>query len=221
MRLILIGGDKLVYFLARQFIEKQTHVTIICRNTARSKEIAHRLNATVINGDGSNIDMLEAAGARRADVLLALTPYDADNLVACQLARGAYDVPRVMAMVNDPANEEVFAALGIRDVFSVTRVLVTMIKQQTSFDDITNLMTLAQGRINVTDIHLDASSPSVGKQLHELALSEQSVIAAIIRNQQLIVPRGNTSLVENDHLLLISQPDAKNDDFKRLLGIDQ
>lgn len=218
MRLILIGGDKLVYFLARQFIKEQANVTIICRNLPRSKEMAHHLKATIINGDGSDINMLEVAGARRADVLLALTPYDADNLVACQLARGVYEVPRVMALVNDPDNEQVFNTLGITDVFSVTRVLATMIEQQTSFDDITNLMPLAQGRINITDIHLDDCSPALGKQLHELELSEDSVVAAIIRNQELVVPRGSTRLEEHDHLVLISHPDTQKNDIELLCG---
>jgi trk system potassium uptake protein len=218
VRLILIGGDKLVYFLARQFIQEHAHVTIICRNPTRSKDMAHHLKATIVNGDGSDIKMLEVAGARRADVLLALTPYDADNLVACQLARSVYEVPRVMAMVNDPDNEQVFNALGISDVFSVTRVLVTMIEQQTSFDDITNLMPLAQGRINITDVHLDDCSPALGKPLADLKLSEDTVVAAIIRNQKLVVPRGSTRLQEHDHLVLISQPDKQKDDIELLCG---
>lgn len=219
MRMILIGGSNAVYFLARQFVEKH-HVTIINRDPARSKELAHKTKATVVLGDGTDIDRLNEAGARRADVLLALTPRDADNLIACQIAKQMYGVPRVMAMVNDPQNEDVFRRLGVDEVFSITRVLANIIEQQTIFQEITELVPLAAGKINITDIRLDECSPAVGQTLSELQLTENSLIAAIIRNEHLVVPRGNTRLEINDHLVLVTDPNDGRPDIQLLCGHD-
>ncbi len=219
MRMILIGGNNTVYFLARQFVENH-HVTIINRDPERSKELAHKTKATVILGDGTDIARLEEAGARRADVLLALAGHDADNLIACQIAKQMYGVPRVMALVNDPQNEDVFRRLGVDEVFSITRVLTKIIEQQTVFEEITELMPLASGKINITDIRLNPGAPAVGQTLSELQLTENSLIAAIIRNDHLVVPRGNTRLEVNDHLVVITDPEGSRPDIQLLCGHD-
>lgn len=218
MRIIMIGGDQTVYFLARQFVRRQFHVTIINREPGRCKELAQDTKATVIYGEGSNVDRLEEAGARRADVLLALTTHDQDNLIACQLAQKIFGVPRVIALVNDPDNEAVFEQLGITATFSVTRIIGSMLEQTTSFDDIASVMPLADGRINITDVRLDVDSPAVGKSLLELQLSEGSLVACIIRDDEVLVPRGATRLLVDDHLLLISHPEHQQDDLLVLCG---
>ncbi|MFW5748830.1 MAG: NAD-binding protein, partial [Chloroflexota bacterium] len=204
MRIIMIGGSKTVYFLARQFVERGDHVTIINRELMRAKELAQQTKATVVHGEGSDIKRLEEAGARRADILLALTSHDHDNLIACQLASKVFGVPRTLALVNDPDIESVFQQLGITVVFSATRVIAQMIDQFAHFDDIATLMPIAQGRINVTDVRLDSDSPVIGKTLSEINLTEGSLVACIIRSDEVLVPRGSTRLLVDDHLILIS-----------------
>lgn len=221
MRIIIIGGDKTVYFLARQFVSRHYHVTIINRNAQRSKELSEQTKAIVVLGDGTDIHRLEEAGARRADIVIALTPHDQDNLIACQIAKKFYGVPRTMALVNDPENEPVFEQLGITMAFSATKVIASLIEQQAHFEDITTLMPIAHGRINVTDIRLDADSPSVGKSLAELELSEGSLVACIIRDDEVIVPRGNTHLLVDDHLILISNPEHQEEDLLILCGVTE
>lgn len=218
LRIIMIGGSKTVYFLARQFVERGDHVTIINREHDRAKELAEHTRAIVVYGEGSDVDRLEEAGARRADILLALTAHDEDNLIACQLAQKIYGVPRTMAVVNDPENEEVFQQLGITTVFSATRIIAQMIDQFAHFDDITTLLPIAQGRINVTDVRLDATSPAIGRTLQEVELTEGSLVAAILRNDDTIIPRGNTRLLVDDHLILISQPEHQERNLVVLCG---
>ncbi|MFQ3566648.1 MAG: NAD-binding protein [Aggregatilineales bacterium] len=218
MRIIIIGGDKTVYFLARQFVRRKYHVTVINRDPIRSREIAEQTKATVVLGEGTDVNRLEEAGARQADALLALTSHDQDNLIACQLAQRLFGVPRTIAMVNDPDNEPIFQRLGINVAFSATRIIGSIIDQETDFEDITALMPLARGRINVTDVRLDNLSPAVGKTLQELDLAENSLVAAIIRNDEVIVPRGATRLQEDDHLVLITQPENQKQDLEVLCG---
>jgi trk system potassium uptake protein TrkA len=221
MRIIMIGGDKTVYFLARQFIEKGSHVTIINRDPNRARELAQQTQALVVLGDGSDVQRLEEAGARRADVVMALTSHDQDNLISCQIAQKMFAVPRTLALVNDPENEDIFRKLGITVAFSATRIIASLIEQQATFDDITTLMPIAEGRINVTDVRLDQYSPAVGKTLLELELTEGSLIAAIIRGEDVLVPRGGTRLQDRDHLILISHPEHEAEDLMTLCGVQE
>lgn len=216
----MVGGNKTVYFLARQLMQRDYHVTIINRDSARSKELAEKTKAIVVQGEGSDINRLEEAGARRADVVMALTSHDQDNLITCQLAKKVFGVPRTMALVNDPENEQVFEQLGITVAFSATRVIASVIEQQAHFEDITTLMPIAQGRINVTDVRLDAQSPAIGRTLSEIDLTHGSLVAAIIRDEELLVPRGGTRLLVDDHLILISQPEHQEADLVILCGGD-
>ncbi|MFW5696622.1 MAG: potassium channel family protein [Phototrophicaceae bacterium] len=218
MKTILIGGDKTVYFLARQFIERGYQVVIIHKDRARCLEMAHSLNATIIQGEGSGIKQLEEAGAREADVVMALTDHDQDNLIACQIAHKLYGVPRTLALVNDPENEPLFMQLGVTAAFSATKVIASLIEQQAHFDDITSLMPIAEGRLNVTDVRLDANSPAIGKSLADLSMSGGSLVAAIIRDNDMIIPRGATRLLVDDHLILISHPESQEKDLVVLCG---
>ncbi len=220
MRVILVGGNKTVYFLARQFGQRGYHVTIINREPQRCKQLAHQTTATVVLGEGSDPSRLEEAGARQADVLMALTTHDADNLIACQIAQKRYGVPRTLALVNDPENEVIFRELGITVAFSATRIIASLIEQQTNFEDISAMVPIAEGRINVTEVRLDPHSPVIGKTLQELNLRGGALIGSIIRDGHILVPRGSTELKGNDHLVLISEPKQQEQALRMLCGED-
>jgi trk system potassium uptake protein TrkA len=218
MRVILIGGSNTVYYIARQFARRKDHVTIINRDKARCQELARSTSAMVVLGDGTDVSRLEEAGARQADVVLALTSHDEDNLVTCQIARKKFGVPRTVALVNDPDNEDVFRKLGVDVAVSTTRILGSLIEQETDYDNIAHLMPVAHGRLNVTDVRLDAESPGVGKTLSELDLAENTLVACIIRADEVIVPRGSTRLEVGDHLVLIAHPENEGHDLMVLCG---
>ena len=218
MRIILIGGSETVYYLARQLKDHHHHVTIINRDARQCLELFEQTSATVVHGDGSNHIILEEAGARQADIILALTPYDHDNLVVCQIAQNVYGIPRTIALVNDPANEEIFHKLGVTLAFSSTRIIASMIEQRASFHNITGLMSVGEGHIHVADVKLAEDSPAVGKKLTEIPLSTETLIACIIRDEEVIIPRGSDRLQVNDHLLMISKPGYEERDMELLTG---
>ncbi|MBN1661525.1 MAG: TrkA family potassium uptake protein [Anaerolineae bacterium] len=221
MRLILAGGGETIetiYFLARLFAARGYHVTVIDPNPEEARELARRVDATVILGDASDPTVLEDAGARRADVLLALAAYDPDNLVMCQVAHRLYGVPRTMALVNDPDNEEVFQKLGIDLVFSATRVIGSLIEEQTVFDEIVHLFPVAEGRLHVTELVLDEEAPAAGHTLRDLALPGNSLVAAVIRGTEMMVPGGETRLKVGDRLLLVMLPAVEEAALRLLTG---
>lgn len=218
MRIIIIGGGRVVYFLAKLFISKGYHPAIINRDREECLWLSQQLKALVLNGDGSHPPLLEEAGARQALAVLAITHRDQDNLVACQLAAKMFGVPRTLALVNDPENLEVFRKLGVSVAFSTTHIMAALIEQQAGFDEIVNLMPLAQGRVMVSEVALHAGLPAVGRSMQELAMPTGSLIGAVIRQDAVLVPRGPDRLAEGDRLILLTTPESYAPAMRCLLG---
>lgn len=207
MNIMIVGGGKVVYFLSRTFLSKGYKVTVINRDREECTQLARHLRATVVYGDGSDPKILEEAGAETAEAILAVTPNDQDNLVICQLADLRFNVSRRLALVNDPDNEEVFQQLGVTTVFSTTRILSTLIEQRAGFEEITNLIPVSEGKVNITEIVLNKNSPVVGLSLRDIPLPKNSLIASVLRKDQPIVPGGATVLQAEDHLIVITLPE--------------
>jgi trk system potassium uptake protein len=206
MRVLIVGGGKTVYFLARSFLAKGHAVTVINRDPDECVRLAGRLNITVVQGDGSDPTILEEAGAQGADATLAATPNGEDNLAICQLAGLQFGVPRTVALVNDPDNEEVFKKLGVK-AFATTRMVASLIEQHAALDEITNLVPVGEGKVNITEVALNPDAPIIGRALRDLEFPDGALVAVILRGEEAIVPRGSTEVREGDRLVLITLPD--------------
>ena len=218
MKIIVIGGARMVYFLCRAFISKGHAVALVNRDREECSQLARRLKATVVYGDGSDPQILAEAGAESADALFAVTPNDEDNMVICEIATRRFHVPRTLALVNDPDNEEVFKELSNTTAFSTTHILANLIEQRASFDDITNLFPVGEGKINVTEVVLREDAPVLGKSLKDISLPENALIAGILRNGDAVIPRGPTVLCAGDRLILMTLPANQGQVLKSLLG---
>lgn len=218
MHIIIVAERKLAYFLCRTFQAKNYVVTVINRDREDCSWLARRTNATIVYGDGSNPQVLEDAGARTVDAVLAAAPRDEDNLVTCQLAEMKFHVPRVISLVNDPDNEQVFRQLGIANTFSITLLLSSLIEQRVDSVGISNLIPVAEGKIMVTEVRLTDKSPAAGKTMSELQMPENSLVACILRQDQAIVPRGTTVISGSDRLVVISVPQNHSAAMKTLTG---
>jgi trk system potassium uptake protein TrkA len=206
MKVLIVGGGQTLYFLSKRFLARGYEVVVINRNHEECVRLARQLKATVVNGDGSDMAVLHEAGALGAHAVLAITPNDQDNLVICQLASIKYGVPRAIALANDPDNAEVFQRLGI-SAFSTTQIISGLIEERAALDEVLNLLPLGEGRVNVTEILLKEDSPVAGKQLKEIILPENALVAVIIRDGRPIVPRGGNRLLPGDRLVLITLPE--------------
>jgi len=217
MKVIIIGGGKPLYFICRNLISRGYQVVVVNRDKEECIQLARQLPATVIWGDGSDVGILGEAGAMGADAVLAVTPNDQDNLVICQLAALKFGVPRAVALANDPDNTEVFEKLGV-SAFSTTHIVGSLIEQRASLEQITNLLPVGEGRVNVTEILLDETSPAAGKRLKEITLPENALVAVVIRDKQPIVPRGDNDLQIGDRLVLITLPENHGPVLKTFTG---
>lgn len=218
-RALIIGGEKATYFLARHLIARGDRVTIIHRDAEACRYLLRHLDeAIVVQGNGSDPRLLEEAGARQADLLVALTTADQDNLVACQLGQRVFGVPRTIALVNDPENEEIFHRLGVSAAFSATRIIAALIEEQAEFAAITDLFPVAEGRIQISEVALEEGAPSVAIPLRDLGLPEGVLIAGILRGDDIIVPKGDSVPAAGDRLVLVSRPEDLDDALRILVG---
>ena len=220
MKVILVGGGKLVYFLTKEFARRGSATTVINPHQDQAQALARETSATVIIGDGSNPLVLKAAGAYQADVLVALTAEDDVNLVACQIAQHQYSVPRTIALVNDPDYREVFQQLGVTVTFSATQILAHLIEERIGFEAIQSLIPIAGGKIQMTEVILQADSPALGQTLQTLDLPEGVLVGSIIRQDLVIVPRGYTELLAGDRLVLLTQTGQADVGLEKLLASD-
>jgi len=204
LKIILVGGERITYYLARSFINKGYKVVVIHKNRSFCEELSKVLKALIINGDGSKKEILEQAEPMRKDIVVALTPRDQDNFIICQQAMNIFAVERTLALVNDPENLQIFKELGIANAISTTDLIASLVEQRLSVEEIINLMPVEEGKINITEVILSSDSPVVGKKLRDAGLPKGSIIGSIIRNGEIIIPYGDTVLEEGDKLLLIS-----------------
>lgn len=218
MKILLIGSGKLAYFLGQKFVEEKHRLTIINACRAEVEEFSHQIKATVIVGDGTHPAVLREAEVEQADLVLALTPNDEDNLVASQISQQHFGVSRTIALVNDPALQNFFEELGITVAFSATQILANLIEKQADFEDIASFLAVDRGQISVTEVIIDEQSPAVNKTLQNLDLPEGALIGCIIRSDKAFVPRGWTSLKVGDRLILISQPEHYEQFIEALTG---
>jgi trk system potassium uptake protein TrkA len=218
MKVILVGSGRILYYLARQFTRKEYDVQIITAAEKDARELSQRLSRPVLAGDATDPKIMEAAGAFRADVVLALTPNDEDNLAVCQIARQMYQVPRTIALVNDPENEEVFHKLKVSMAISATRILSIILEEQAGFEEISKMISVSEGHVSVAEIILREDSPAAGLSIESIALPGEALIGGIIREGKVLIPKGGSQLLGADRLILIATEASMDEAMRMLVG---
>lgn len=179
MYIVIIGGGQVGFYLAKELVEANHEVLVIEENPSRSAEIAETLGEIVMRGDGCEAAIQEQVGTARADLLLAVTGADPDNLVACQVAKHVFNVPRTVARINDPKNELIFRKLGIDFTVSATSVILSQIEQELPDHPLIPLLTLRSG-FEIVEVKIPRGARVAGKPLGELALPERSIVWGVI-----------------------------------------
>ncbi|HAZ09934.1 MAG TPA: potassium transporter TrkA [Candidatus Omnitrophica bacterium] len=204
MYIIIIGGGKVGYFLAKRLLASRHTISIVDKDKELCEEIAKQLQALVIHGDGCDPHILEQAGIKRADVLAAVTGDDEDNLITCQLAKEIFNVQRTVARVNNPDNERTFSKLSIDVPVDSTKIIAKIIEEEVSLSDIVNLMSFKHGKLSIVRVDLPHDSPVINKQIQDIQLPPDSVFVSIVRGEEVIVPKGNTVLKPGDDIIALT-----------------
>jgi len=216
--IIIVGGGKVGYYLTKALSQEGHEVLLIERDPRRVAQLTEELGELVMLGHGDELRTLEQAGAARADVIVAVTGGDEDNLVICQIARRRYHIPRVIARVNFPKNRILFERFGVDHVVSSTEAILMMIEQQIPAGHIIPLAALREGNLQIIEIDLDEASPAVGKTLSELEMPSGASVISILRERQALVPHGDTSLAVGDTVIALVEAGRQQEMRRAFLG---
>jgi trk system potassium uptake protein TrkA len=218
MYLLIAGGGKVGANFARALVRDGRHeVTLIEQRRDRYERLEQELEHHVLLGDATEIHVLERAGiARPPDVVAALTGDDEDNLVISQLAKEKYGVGKVIARVNDPRNQAHFDLLGISPTISATQTIMALIEHEVPEHELIHLLELRKENLEIVEVQIDKSSPSVGKRISGLKLPSGSQLISVMREGRAEIPDGETELQVGDQVLAILEP-GKEDELRRVL----
>jgi len=204
MYILIVGGGKIGYFLAKRLSEGKHIIALVEKDKSTAESIAKELDILVINGDGCEPRFLEEAGIDRADVVCAVTGDDEDNFIICSIAKERFGVRRTVARVNDPKNEKSFVELGVDVPVDSTMILARVIEEEVTFSDFVNLLSFKKGKLAIVRVDLPEDSPVINKSIQDLKLPEDSVLVSIIRGDEVIIPKGATFLLPRDDIIALT-----------------
>jgi trk system potassium uptake protein TrkA len=218
--MLIVGGGKVGWNLARELIDKGHEVTLIESDRERYLTVEQELEHRVLYGDASELWVLERAGIARAGMVIAVTGDDEDNLLICQVAKDKYDVDRVIARVNNPRNRQHFELLGVKPYVSATDLILRLIERQVPRYGLVHLLDLADAKIEIIDLLIGDNAQVVGKQLHELEMPKGSLLISVMREGTGFVPTPETVLEAGDEVLAVLDPRVE-EELTRYLGLEE
>lgn len=217
MYLILVGGGNVGLQLAKRLTARGHEVLLMEKDARMAQKLGNHLGEEyVMHGDGCEIHSQKAAGFSRADVVVAVTGEDEDNLVICQLAKEVWKVKRVVARVNDPNHEQIFRDIGIDDTVSATGIIFSLIDQQISSDELIPVGHLHRGHVEVVESILSHRSPWVNKAVRDIGLPSGTFLVYLVRDGNGMNVSGDTVLTAGDMLVALV-PVARADELRAAL----
>jgi trk system potassium uptake protein len=217
MFMIVAGGGKVGANVARALLRMRHEVTLIEQRQDRFHQLEDEFGHQVQNGDATELFVLERAGiARPADLVLAVTGDDEDNMVICQIAKERYGVAKVIARVNDPRNQAHFDLLGLSPTVSATSSIIALVEHEMPEHDLIHLLELRKENLEIVEVQISKEAPSVRKRVEQLRLPEGARLISVMREGRAEIAVGSTELQAGDQVLAILEP-GKEDELRRIL----
>lgn len=209
MYIIVVGGGKVGYYLSQALLSEGHEVLILEKDAARCGAICEKLGSVVVHGDGCEARTLAEAGTERADMFIAVTDEDEDNLVACQVAKQKFKVPRTIARINNPKNEALFKKLGIDVTVSSTNIILEHIEEEVPTHPLVHLLTLKGGALEIVEVKIPPDSSAVGKRMRQIVFPPDSVVCLMIGRRGAQVPTGDTILEADAQVVAVTRPEVE------------
>ena len=211
MYVIVVGAGKVGWNLARELLEKGHEVTLIENNRDRYLTVEQELEHNVQYGDASELWVLERAGIQRADLVIAVTGDDEDNMLICQVAREKYLVEQIIARVNNPRNRQHFDLLEIKPSVSATDLILRLIEHEVPQYGLVHLLDLQEEGLEIIELQLTDESPVTGERVADLLMPDGSLLISVLRDGKGFVPGPDTVLEPGDEVLAVLDPGCEDD----------
>jgi len=210
MYIIVVGGGRVGYYLTEALLDEGHEVLVVEKNAKFCEIIAEEMGSVCVRGDGCEASTLDEIGTGRADMLIAVTGDDEDNLVACQVAKHKFNVPRTIARIRNPANEIIFKKLGIDITVSSTNVILEQIEEVVPTHPLTRLLTIRDKGLEIVEVKIPPDSTTIGKPIKELSLPKDSRLALIFpKKRKPRVPSRSTILQAEDRVIAITPSESE------------
>ncbi|HUA12442.1 MAG TPA: TrkA family potassium uptake protein [Solirubrobacteraceae bacterium] len=211
MYAIIAGAGKVGRNLGRELKAKGHEVTLIEAERARYLASEDEFGYCIQYGDATELWVLERAGIQRADLVIAVTGDDEDNVLICQMAREKYLCGRVIARVNNPRNHEYFRLLGIQPAVSATEVIMRLIEHEVPRYGFVHLLELEEEHMEIVELVVSDDAPAAGRRVSDIEMPEGSLIITILRENKGLVPRADTEIQAGDEVLIVLDTDLEAD----------
>lgn len=203
MRAIIIGGGKVGYFLVKTLLERNMRITLIEKDKDRAEQISKELNIDVLWGDGSDLSLLQEANIDDCELVAAVTGSDEENLVVCQIVKLSFKNTKTIARINNPKNIKMFRQLGVDKTVCSTEVIANLINAEMVSDGIKIIQTFEMGTMILAEINISKNHKWINQEIKDLVLPRNLVVVSILRNEEVIYPKGDTLLHEEDKVVFV------------------
>jgi trk system potassium uptake protein TrkA len=202
MYIIIAGGGEIGYNLAKSLIADKHEVLVIEKDINRYNLFSKELGEAIFHGNCCEVATLKSIGTGRADWLIAVTGLDQENLVICQMAKILFMVPKTLAVIYDPKNEELFESLGVDIVVNTTSLISIQIGHKLTMGALIPLLTIQN--LVIVQAEIDDSSPAVHQKVKDLKLPPNTILIAAIRQEEAVLLKGDTTILPNDRIMAIT-----------------
>ncbi|GAB6138123.1 potassium channel family protein [Halanaerobaculum tunisiense] len=210
MKIIIVGGGKQGFQLAKYCHKFGHQVTVVESKEEKVNHLQNKLEVNVVLGNGTKRDSLKRAEAEETDIIVAATNNDQDNLVICQLGERKFDIDRTIALVNNPGNEKLFEWLGVNQVVSSTSLTLSLIEEEIDWNKTSNLWADSINQLKMHYIQVVEGSLSHDKRIKDINIPDEAILITILRGDQAIVPRGDTTIKAKDTVIALADPEVKD-----------
>ena len=218
MYIIIGGGGDVGYNLTKNLLNHGHEVLLLEKGAARYQTLSEELGPAVLRGDACEARTMEEVGASRADVMIAVTGDDEDNLVICQVAKKRYKVNRTIARLNNPKHADIFYKLGIDVTVSPTKSILSLIESEIPSSRFVQLMTLKSAGLEIVELRVPDESPLSRKPLRDINLSRSSNIVLLLRDRQPVFPSGETQIQAGDDIYALVTREGE-EELRKAFGV--
>lgn len=218
MKAIIVGGGKVGYYLLKTLKEKGYNATLIEKERKICDKIASEIEADIICGDGSQIEVLEDAGIERAEIVAAVTGKDEENLIICQMAKMNFNINRTIARINNPKNRSIFKALGVDKTVCSTEVIANLIEGLFEKGRLRIIDAIDKGELVIAEAAINSKSKWCNRVINALSIPDECIIALIIRNDKALFPKGSIEIKDGDKLVIITNHDKVAEIERQIFG---
>jgi trk system potassium uptake protein TrkA len=208
---LIVGGGKVGLNTARQLLQLGHEIVLVEQRKTRFDLIQPELEDALVFGDGTEIWVLEKAGIGRADMIVAVTGDDEDNIIISQIAKLKFGAPKVVARVNNPFNQSTFDLLGVEATICAATSMLRLILHELPVHKFVHLLSLRRENLELVELEVSENSPFADVYVQDIALPAGIILAAISRAGHSMVVRGSTEILAGDYVLCLLEPGKERD----------